>query len=108
MVDRAPDLARRFLPWLRPEDDRQGARQAWAPTAGRGRQDEPVSADRHSGNACLRARGKSLDRGRSPLTDDLRTRVLSAVRKGLAAPLDTPKSKKPVLQCYSADSAAEN
>jgi hypothetical protein len=42
------------------------------------------------------------------MADDLRDRVLAAVRKGLAGPLDISKTKKPVLQGYSADSATEN
>jgi hypothetical protein len=42
------------------------------------------------------------------MADDLRSRVLAAVRKGLAGPLDTSKTKKPVLQGYSAHSATEN
>jgi hypothetical protein len=42
------------------------------------------------------------------MPDDLRDRVLAAVRKGLAGPLDTSKTKKPVLRGYSVDSATEN
>jgi hypothetical protein len=42
------------------------------------------------------------------MADDLRNRVLAAVRKGLAGPLDISKTKEPVLQGYSADSATEN
>jgi hypothetical protein len=42
------------------------------------------------------------------MADDLRDRVLAAVRKGLAGSLDTSKTKKPGLQGYSVDSATEN
>jgi hypothetical protein len=42
------------------------------------------------------------------MADELRDRVLAAVRKGLAAPLETSKAKQPVLQGYSSDSATEN
>jgi hypothetical protein len=42
------------------------------------------------------------------MAGDLRDRVLAAVRKGLVGPLDTSKSKKPVLQGYSLESAIEN
>jgi hypothetical protein len=42
------------------------------------------------------------------MADELRDRVLAAVRKGLAGPLDTSKTKQPVLQGYRADSAIEN
>jgi len=42
------------------------------------------------------------------MADELRDRVLAAVRKGLAGPLETSKPKKPVLQGYSADSTTEN
>jgi hypothetical protein len=42
------------------------------------------------------------------MADELRDRVLAAVRKGLAGPLETSKPKKPVLQGYSADFATEN
>jgi hypothetical protein len=41
------------------------------------------------------------------MADDLRDRVLAAVRKGLAGPLDTSKTKKTVLQGYNVDSATE-
>jgi hypothetical protein len=42
------------------------------------------------------------------MADELRDRVLAAIRKGLAGPLDTSKTKQPVLQGYRADSAIEN
>lgn len=42
------------------------------------------------------------------MADELRDRVLAAVRKGLAGPLDASKTKQPVLQGYRADSAIEN
>lgn len=42
------------------------------------------------------------------MADELRDRVLAAVRKGLAGPLDTSKTKQPVLHGYRADSAIEN
>lgn len=42
------------------------------------------------------------------MADDLRARVLAAVRKGLAGPLDTPKTKKAVRGCEAVDSAIEN
>jgi hypothetical protein len=42
------------------------------------------------------------------MADDLRDRVLAAVRKGLAGPLATSKTKNRVLQGYSSDSATEN
>ena len=48
------------------------------------------------------------------MADDLRDRVLAAVRKGLAGPLDTSnpldtsKTKDPVLQGYAVDSAVKN
>jgi hypothetical protein len=42
------------------------------------------------------------------MADDLRNRVLAAVRKGLAGALDTSKAKNPVLRCYRADSATQN
>jgi hypothetical protein len=42
------------------------------------------------------------------MADDLRNRVLAAVRKGLAGPLDTPKTEKPRLRGYSVDSSTEN
>jgi len=41
------------------------------------------------------------------MPDDLRDRVLAAVRKGLADPLDTSKTKRPRLRGYSVDSAAK-
>jgi len=41
------------------------------------------------------------------MADDLRDRVLAAVRKGLAGPLDIPKPKKAVRGCELVDSARE-
>lgn len=41
------------------------------------------------------------------MPDDLRERVLAAVRKGPAAPPDTSKTKKPALQRYSVDLVKE-
>jgi hypothetical protein len=42
------------------------------------------------------------------MTDNLRERVLAAVRKGLADPVGTPKALKPRLRGYTIDSAKEN
>lgn len=42
------------------------------------------------------------------MTDDLRERVLAAVRKGLAGSPDLSKTKKAVLRGYNVDSATEN
>ena len=41
------------------------------------------------------------------MADDLRDRVLAAVRKGLAGPLDTSKTKQSRLRGYSSDFAAK-
>jgi hypothetical protein len=42
------------------------------------------------------------------MADDLRNRVLAAVRKGLAGPLDKPKTEKPRLRGYNVDSSTKN
>src|SRR5215472_14989508 len=42
------------------------------------------------------------------MPDDLRDRVLAAVRKGLAASLDISKTEKPWLRGYNVDSATES
>ena len=42
------------------------------------------------------------------MADDLRNRVLAAVRKGLAGPLDKPKTEKPRLRGYTVDSSTKN
>jgi hypothetical protein len=42
------------------------------------------------------------------MTDNLRERVLAAVRKGLADPVDIPKALKPRLRGYTIDSTKEN
>jgi hypothetical protein len=42
------------------------------------------------------------------MPDDLRDRVLAAVRKGLAPPLETSKMEKPRLRGYSIGSATKN
>src|SRR5262249_51767318 len=42
------------------------------------------------------------------MPDDLRDRVLAAVRKGLAASLDMSKTEKPWLRGYNVDSATES
>ena len=60
------------------------------------------------GNASIHAPGRGMDRGRRKMPDDLRERVLAAVRKGLAGPPDTSKTKKAVLRRYSVDLAKEN
>src|SRR5215472_3747680 len=42
------------------------------------------------------------------MPDDLRDRVLAAVRKGLAASLDMSKTEKPWLRGYNVDSVTES
>jgi len=42
------------------------------------------------------------------MADDLRDRVLAAVRKGLADPLDKPKTEKPRLRGYGIDFSTKN